>query len=69
MGEAGAGICIEPENEDELLAALERLVADPDLARRLGEAGYERIARRYSYDRLAAEYALLLEHLLEGDSR
>jgi glycosyltransferase involved in cell wall biosynthesis len=35
--EADAGLCIEPENEGELLAAVDRLVADTDLARRLGE--------------------------------
>lgn len=64
VGEAGAGICIEPENEGELLAAVERLAGDRALARRLGDAGGERIAARYSYDRLAAEYAERLEALL-----
>lgn len=32
-----------------LLAALERLVADPDLRRRLGEAGQRRVAERYAW--------------------
>jgi glycosyltransferase involved in cell wall biosynthesis len=64
LNEAGAGLCIEPENEGELLAAVERLAADRTLARNLGDAGYERIARRYTYDRLAAEYAALLAALL-----
>ena len=63
---AGAGICIEPENETELLAAVDRLAGDRGLAHRLGDAGYERIATRYSYDRLAAEYAELLERDLAG---
>jgi hypothetical protein len=67
VAEAEAGICMQPENEVELLAALERLAADPALARRLGDAGYERIARRYSYDRLAVEYMELLEGLLAED--
>lgn len=69
VSEAGAGICMQPENEDDLLAALEKLAADPALARRLGDAGCERIAARYSYDRLAAEYAELLERLLAGGPR
>jgi len=64
VGDTGAGICIQPENEQELIAALETLAADRVLARRYGEAGYERIARRYAYDRLAQEYASLLARLL-----
>jgi glycosyltransferase involved in cell wall biosynthesis len=69
VNEAGAGLCMEPENEGELLAALERLAADPALARRLGEAGHERIAKRHSYDRLAADYAERLAALLAGARR
>jgi len=63
VGEAGAGICIEPENEDELLAAVDALRSDPALGHRLGDAGYERIATRHSYDRLATEYLALLGRL------
>ena len=63
---AGAGICIEPENEHELLAAVEKLAADPGQARRLGVAGYERIATRYTYDRLAQGYADLLARVDAG---
>jgi len=44
VSQAEAGICIQPENEHELLEAVEKLRADPQLARSLGEAGYERIA-------------------------
>jgi len=66
---AEAGICIEPENEGQLLAAIDRLAADPALARRLGEAGYERIASRYTYDRLAREYSDLLSRLASARAR
>ena len=45
------------------------LAADPALARRLGDAGYERIATRYTYDRLAQNYANLLARLIGGDRR
>jgi glycosyltransferase involved in cell wall biosynthesis len=67
--EAGAGICIEPENEAELLDAVKKLAADPSLGRRLGEAGYEHIAQAYSYDALAGRYSKLLERLLAGGCR
>jgi len=60
---ARAGLCIEPENEADLLAAVDRLAADPALARGLGDAGRDQIAARYSYDRLAVEYAERLASL------
>lgn len=66
VSRAGAGILMEPENEAELLEAVEKLAADPALVRRLGDAGYESIATRYSYDRLAVEYAMLLERQFAG---
>ena len=69
VSDAEAGLCIEPENERELLEAVDKLAADPTLARRLGDAGYERIASRYTYDRLAVEYAELLERLESGGWR
>ena len=43
---AGAGICIEPENEGELIDAVTELARDPALARRLGQAGFEALAGR-----------------------
>jgi hypothetical protein len=58
---AGAGICFEPENEDALAAAVLRLADDPGLRSRLGQAGYEKIARQYSYDTLAPRYLEVLE--------
>jgi glycosyltransferase involved in cell wall biosynthesis len=66
VSEAEAGICIEPENESALIGAVDALAADPARAQRLGDAGYERIGSRYTYDRLAARYAALLEELRSG---
>ncbi len=61
VSEAEAGLCMEPENEGELLRAVERLAVDPDLAKQLGASGYEKIALRHSYDGLAASYLELLQ--------
>ena len=61
--EANAGICIEPENERELVAAVKRLAGDRDLAARLGQAGFESIAAVYDYDRLAEKYAEIIERV------
>jgi glycosyltransferase involved in cell wall biosynthesis len=61
--EADAGICIEPENEAELVEAVKRLAHEPDLAGRLGQAGFESIAVVYDYDRLAEKYAEVIERV------
>jgi glycosyltransferase involved in cell wall biosynthesis len=61
--EAGAGICIEPENEEQLIEAVQRLASDREVGRRLGRAGYERIAAAYDYSELAREYAGLIRQV------
>ena len=65
---AGAGICIQPENERELVSAVERLASDQKLASELGSAGYERIATQYDYNQLAKGYLGILEALRRGES-
>jgi glycosyltransferase involved in cell wall biosynthesis len=44
------GIVVPPRDPPALRAALERLVGDPELRRRLGTAGRERAARHFSWD-------------------
>ena len=66
---AGAGICIEPENEEQLIQAVQRLASDRELARRLGRAGYERIASAYDYSELAREYAGLIRRVVAPEAR
>jgi len=65
--EANAGICIEPENEGELVEAVKRLARDRDLAGRLGQAGFDSIATVYDYDRLAEKYADIIERVAAMD--
>ncbi len=61
---ANAGICIEPESEKELAAAVERLASDRNLAARFGLAGYGYVAAHFNLDELAANYVTLLESIL-----
>ena len=68
MREADAGICIEPENERELVEAVKRLARDRDLADRLGQAGFESIAAVYDYDRLAEKYAEIIERVATAEN-
>ena len=53
---AGCGVCIEPENEHELVDAVLRLSADRALCERLGQAGRDYVARHFSRDELAQDY-------------
>lgn len=60
---AGGGICIEPENELELLEAVERLKADPELAARLGRDGHDYVAANFDRQKIALAYLEYLEVL------
>ena len=62
---AGAGICIEPENERDLIEAVERLAASPELAEKLGRAGSEMVAAHYDYDRLAEQYVKIASRVAQ----
>jgi len=62
--EAGAGICIEPENEGELVEAMKRLAGDRALAARMGRAGFDSIAAFHDYDRLAEKYVEIVAQVV-----
>jgi glycosyltransferase involved in cell wall biosynthesis len=64
LQKAGAGICIEPENEKELVIAVERFADDRDLAAQLGQAGCSYVSEHFNLDELAAKYVTLLEATL-----
>jgi glycosyltransferase involved in cell wall biosynthesis len=48
------GVLAEPDRPDELAAGLARLVADPEGAERMGEAGHRRFLERFSWDAVAS---------------
>jgi glycosyltransferase involved in cell wall biosynthesis len=67
---ANAGICIEPENEKQLIDAVRRLAENRELADEMGRAGYESIASVHDYDRLAERYAEIINRVAaNGNSR
>jgi D-inositol-3-phosphate glycosyltransferase len=49
------GVLVPPRDPAALRAALQRLLADGDLRRRLGKAARERAGHRFSWDRFAEE--------------
>ena len=67
VADAGCGICFEPEQEDELAAAVTRLADDAELRGRLGAAGREYVIERYDRDRLADRYLGIIERVADRD--
>ncbi len=65
--DAAAGIVIEPENSAALVAAINRLSADRELATSLGQKGREYIVEHFSRGTTAEKYIAVLESLI-GES-
>ena len=53
---ANAGICIEPENAEQLAQEVKNLADDPQLCQSLGQAGREYVIKHHNCDSLANEY-------------
>lgn len=51
------GLLVPPGDADALVRAMARVAADPALARRLGSAARDEVARRFSLPRLVGEIA------------
>lgn len=60
VNEAHAGISMEPECEEDLVAAIERLADNPELADELSESGRKFVSEFYNRDKLADEYLDIL---------
>src|ERR1022692_5020042 len=54
------GFLVEPHNPVALADAIEKVIVDPALARRLGQAGYERAQQLFSIERNVRELRELL---------
>ena len=57
------GLLVPVRNPPALAQAIRRVVADPDLARRLGAAGRARVEAEFGVDRMVARFADLYETL------
>jgi glycosyltransferase involved in cell wall biosynthesis len=60
------GFLVEPGDVDAMAERLARLAADPDLRRRMGEAGSTSVRERYSVDRLLDDMDALYRRLLSS---
>ena len=62
-----SGILVPPGDDEALLTELRALAADPDRARRIGEAGRRRfLAGRFSWRANAEAYLALFEEVSRG---
>jgi colanic acid biosynthesis glycosyl transferase WcaI len=72
LGEADAGLFVEPEDAGQMAQAILQLKGDPALLRRLGDNGRRFVEANYSRQRLAAQLERLLLAVIEspgGDLR
>lgn len=51
----GHGLTFPPQDADELAERIERVLTDPELTRELVDRGRRHVARRYDWDRVAAD--------------
>ncbi|MFD3313145.1 glycogen synthase [Streptomyces sp. NPDC058694] len=64
-GETGLLVSVEDDFETRLARALDSLLADPQAARRMGEAGRERAVREFGWDAVARRTVQLYEEILK----
>lgn len=64
MEEAGGALVIDPESEDQLVAAIEAVIADPESARRRAEAGRRWVESSFLRDDLARKMSSFLERVV-----
>jgi phosphatidylinositol alpha-1,6-mannosyltransferase len=62
------GILVDPENVEEIAAAILRLLADREFSLRLGQQGKERVIKYFAWDQVGARLHDHLSDLLSRDS-
>ena len=63
-GETGAGLAVDPASPRQIADAIMRLLADPELARRMGEAGKKAVRERFNWEVEWPKLKALYERLL-----
>ena len=59
------GFLVPPRNPDALAEALQRLIADPELRRRMGQTGREKTLKEFTLDRMLRETERVYEEVLK----
>jgi glycosyltransferase involved in cell wall biosynthesis len=63
------GLLVPPRRPDMAAAAVSRILADPELARALGDAGRMRARERYSLERMVTDTVAVYDELLAAAER
>lgn len=63
------GLLVPPADAGALARAIERLITDPDLRSRMGEAGRERVQRMFTMERMVAEMEEVFAQALRSRGR
>ena len=58
------GLLVPPRDPDGLAQAITRLLRDPDLRRKMGQAGRERVERHFDVERMVQATEALYEELV-----
>jgi len=66
---AQGGICIEPENEEALIQAIETLICEPDTRESSGRLGRRYVFEHFNRDTLAMQYLNLIRTIVEKPDR
>jgi glycosyltransferase involved in cell wall biosynthesis len=61
VGDAGAGVCAEPEDARALAAAMIEVLDDPERSRRMGAAGRRLVEAEFSWSRIVGDFLEFLE--------
>jgi glycosyltransferase involved in cell wall biosynthesis len=69
LDDGRAGLLIDPHRPEDLADALERLIAEPELARGLSEVGHARVREAFDIDREAAKLASFFEQIIADRER
>jgi glycosyltransferase involved in cell wall biosynthesis len=60
------GLLVDPGDQPGLTAAIRRMLADPEAARRMGEAARERRRHEFTVDLMVRRFEALYERLVGG---
>jgi glycosyltransferase involved in cell wall biosynthesis len=58
------GLLVPPHDPDSLAQAIVRLLGDPDLRRRMGQAGQDRVGQQFSVEKMVEQTQTLYEQLV-----
>jgi len=61
VADGKSGFLVDPLDANQIAQTLIKLLTDPDLARRLGERGRQRVLARFSWERAAAKVRSVIE--------